>query len=48
MKLLNLIFLSALLCFSSAIQAKQCNQGKVTSVAEVPPLSAMGKSFRLK
>jgi hypothetical protein len=33
MKLFNLILLSALLCFSGTIQAKQCNQGKVISVA---------------
>jgi hypothetical protein len=33
MKLFNIISLCVLFCFSSAIQAKQCNQGKVTSVA---------------
>lgn len=33
MKIFNIISLCVLFCFSSAVQAKQCNQGKVTSVA---------------
>jgi hypothetical protein len=48
MKLLNLIFLSASLCFSSAIQASQCNQGKVTSVVGDATVERNGQIIPLK
>jgi hypothetical protein len=48
MKLLNLIFLSVLLCFSTALQAKQCNQGKVTSVAGNATVERNGQVISLE
>jgi hypothetical protein len=48
MKLLNLIFLSSLFCFSTVLQANQCNQGKVTSVAGNATLERNGQVISLE
>ncbi len=48
MKSLNIIFLCVLLCFSSTIQAKQCNQGKVASIAGSATVERDGQVISLE